>query len=174
MKTSKLMAAMVLSVPLSVVAQTGTYGPTTGAQEFTLSGTGSNDKEFDHGTWGVAASYGRFIDANWQWVIRQSVNYSDTPGDNSGSASTRLGADYNFDFGRWRPFLGLNIGYIYGEAVDNTGIGGPEIGVKYYAKPETFVYLQTEYQFFFEDSDELTDNFDDGAFAHSVGIGFNF
>ena len=174
MRISKLMSAMLLSVPLAAVAQTGTYGPTAGAREFTLSGTGANDKDFDHGTWGASASYGQFIDNNWQWVIRQSLLYSDTPGDNSGSASTRVGVDYNFDYGQWRPFLGVNIGYIYGEAVDNTGIGGPELGVKYYVKPETFIYLQTEYQFFFEDSDELSDNFDDGAFAHSLGIGFNF
>lgn len=50
----------------------------------------------------------------------------------------------------------------------------PELGVKYYVKPDTFLYLQTEYQFFFEDADVIDDNFEDGAFVHMAGVGFNF
>lgn len=176
MKTTNLAAAILLAIPVTAMSQTGagTYGPSAGMQEFTMAGTGSNDNDFDHGSWGLAASYGKFIDDNLQWVIRQSVNYADTPGDNSGSASTRIGLDYNFDFGNWRPFIGINVGAVYGDAVENTGIAGPELGIKYYVKPETFIYAQTEYQFFFEDSDEIDDNFDDGAYAHSFGVGFNF
>ena len=34
--------------------------------------------------------------------------------------------------------------------------------------------LQTEYQYFFDNSDDVADNFDDGAFVHTVGLGFTF
>ena len=176
MKIAYLVPAVLAALPLSAFAESSSdnFGPSAGSREFTLAGTGSNDKDFDHGSWGLAASYGWFTNKNWEWVIRQSVTYSDLPGDNASSGSTRLGADYHFDLGKWRPFIGANIGAIYGDAVNNTGIAGPELGVKYYVKPETFVFLQTEYQFFFDSADEVDDNFDDGAFAHSVGVGFNF
>lgn len=174
MKKINLVVTALLLSPLSAYTQPGDYGPSAGAQELTLSGTGTNDDGFNNGSWGIAASYGKYLDDNLQWVLRQSVNYADTPGDNSGSASTRLGIDYNFDLGNWRPFVGINIGYIYGDAVENTGIASPEIGVKYYVKPETFLFVQTEYQYFFDDTDGLTDNFDNGAYAHSLGVGFNF
>lgn len=174
MKNAYVLACALAALPLAVSAQTGTYGPTAGAREFTLAGSGTNDKDFDHGSWGLSASYGQFITENWEWVVRQSLNYADTAADDDWILATRVGVDYHFNVGNWRPFIGANIGYIYGDGVDNTGIAGPELGVKYYVKPETFIYLQTEYQFFFESADDVNDNFDDGAFAHTVGIGFNF
>lgn len=176
MKVAYLVPVMLAAFPLSTLAdsQSGNYGPSAGMKEFTLAGTGSNDKEFDQGSWGLAASYGWFASDNLEWVIRQSLNYSDLPGDNAGFGSTRVGLDYHFNMGKLRPFIGANIGAIYGDAVNNTGIAGPEVGLKYYVKPETFLYVQTEYQFFFDSADEVNDNFDDGAFAHSVGVGFNF
>lgn len=176
MKIIHLVPVVLAALPLSIVAETRSdnFGPSAGSREFTLAGTGSNDKDFDHGSWGLGASLGWYTSENLEWVVRQSITYADLPGDNATSASTRVGVDYHFNLGNWRPFVGVNIGAIYGDAVDNTGIAGPELGVKYYVKPETFVYLQTEYQFFFESTDDLNDNFDDGAFAHSVGIGFNF
>ncbi len=176
MKIAHFLPVLLAAFPLSSLAENpgGNYGPSTGMKEFTIVGTGSNDNDFDHGTWGLAASYGWYASDNLEWVIRQSINYSDLPGDNAASASTRIGADYHFNMGKLRPFIGANIGAIYGDAVNNTGIAGPEIGVKYYVKPETFLYAQMEYQFFFDSADDVNDNFDDGAFAHSVGIGFNF
>lgn len=176
MKITYLTTIMLAALPLTAFSETdsGTYGPSAGDREVTVAGTGSNDNDFDHGSWGLSASYGWYATENWEWVIRQSLSYSDLPGDNAGSGSTRIGADYHFNMGNLRPFIGANIGAIYGDAVDNTGIAGPELGVKYYVKPETFVYLQTEYQFFFDSANEVDDNFDDGAFAHSVGVGFNF
>ncbi|MFA7386339.1 MAG: hypothetical protein WCZ87_01620 [Thiohalobacteraceae bacterium] len=174
MKNAHLLAVALAALPLAVSAQNGTYGPTAGAREFTLAGSGTNDKDFDHGSWGLSASYGQYMTENLQWVLRQSVNYADTADHDDWVLATRAGLDYHFDLGNWRPFIGANIGYIYGDGVDNTGIAGPELGVKYYVKPETFLYLQTEYQFFFESADDINDNFDDGAFAHTVGVGLNF
>ena len=174
MKHAYMLAAAMAALPLAVSAQTGSFGPKTGDREFTIAGSGTNDKDFDHGSWGLSASFGQYVTDNWAWVIRQSVNYADTATNDDWILSTRVGVDYHFDAGNWRPFIGANIGYIYGDGVDNTGIASPELGVKYYVKPETFIYLQTEYQFFFESADDISDNFDDGAFQHTVGIGFNF
>ena len=70
--------------------------------------------------------------------------------------------------------LGAAFGGTYGEGVNSTFTAGPQAGVKYYADRNTFIYAGTEYQFAFEDSDEIDDAFDDGSFYHTIGIGFNF
>lgn len=159
---------------LSAVAQDGQWQRNVGDREVTLAGTGASDKDFDHGNVGLAVSYGQYFTDRWLIGIRQGFNFADNPGDNTWNGSTRLSADYHFGEGQLKAFLGGRIGAVYGDDVNDTGIAGPAFGLKYYVKPETFLYAEAEYQFFFEDSDEIDDNFDDGSFVHSFGVGFNF
>ena len=170
----KTLTAAALAALVSLPAFAADVGPEAGSREFTLAGTGASDNEFDNSTLGLSGSYGWYFSRNASVNLRQSLSYADVPGDNIWLGSTRVGVDYHFGQARLRPFVGLNLGLVYGEDVDTTGIAGPELGLKYYVKPETFVYGQTEYQFFFEDSDEFEANYDDGSFVHTVGIGFNF
>ena len=75
---------------------------------------------------------GYFLTDKWQAGIRQSVNGIDTDGkgvDGNGSGnrwagSTRGYIDYNFLDGTYRPYIGANLGGIYGEEVSNTGSAG--------------------------------------------------
>ena len=170
----KALSAAVLSALMATPAFAADYGPVAGSREFTLAGTGASDNDLENNTIGLSGSYGWYLSPNTSFNLRQSWSYADVPGDNPWLASTRVGMDYHFGQARLRPFIGLNIGLVYGDDVDTTGIAGPELGLKYYAKPETFIYAQTEYQFFFEDTDDVDSNFDDGSFVHSVGIGFHF
>lgn len=157
------------------VAAAEDVGPRAGDHEITLSGTGSNDKNFDNGSFGLSGSWGQYLTDTWSWSVRQNVSYSSVADDDSINGSTRLGIDYNFMPGnRLRPFVGANIGALYGDNVNDTGIAGPELGLKYYIKPQTFVYLQTEYQFQFEDADQIDNQFDDGSWAHTIGFGINY
>ncbi len=149
-------------------------GSHLGDTSFVLAGTGANDKGFDNGSFGLSASLGRYMTDHLELSVRQALNWAQVNNNSSSSASTRLAADYNFPLGRWELFLGANIGYIYGGAVNNTGIAGPEAGVKYYLKPDTYAYLQTEWQYYFNSGNALTDNFSDGSYAHIVGIGLTF
>jgi hypothetical protein len=180
MKRLYLAAALLALTPGLASAQSAqsaaTFGPSERSHEFSLSGTGSNDREFDNGSFGVTGDYGYYLSRNLEIGARQSVNWAAIANaDDTINASTRFAVDYHFDVAeRWRPFVGLNVGAIYGDGVSDTGIAGPEIGVKYYVNPTTFIMLRSEYQFFFEDSDEIDNNFDDGAFAHTLGVGFNF
>jgi hypothetical protein len=43
-----------------------------------------------------------------------------------------------------------------------------------HVKDKTFIELQVEYQFLFDDADQIDDRFDDGAFFYTLGIGYNF
>ena len=83
-----------------------------GSQELTLSGSGVSDNSFDRTNLSFDVGYGYFFDPNWQGLIRQSLNIVDQPGDNAYNASTRVGADYNFNVGNLRPFLGATVGYM--------------------------------------------------------------
>jgi hypothetical protein len=37
-----------------------------------------------------------------------------------------------------------------------------------------FIFGRIEYQFFFENSDQADDAFEDGQFVYSIGVGFRF
>lgn len=174
----KHLQASLLSIPLvllSVSALTWADTPAEGAKEFSLSGAGSSDKEFDNNAFALDATYGHYLSSVSAVGFRQSVSVTDSEGSNSDwNGSTRLFYDYHFGQEKLRPFLGANIGYIYGESVDETFIAGPELGLKYYVLPSTFIVAQIEYQFLFDSANDADSRFDDGAFAYGVGVGFNF
>lgn len=167
--------AAALLAPGMTFAQTVDFaGPTTGQWEATISGSGTSDTDFDNNTIGLTGSIGQYMQPNVLIGLRQTLNYSGTPNDDVFTGSTRVFADYVFDMNRWRPYIGASFGGIYGEGVNNTFAAGPELGVKYYADNNTFVFAQTEYQFTFRNGNEIDDAFNDGGFFHAVGVGFNF
>ena len=81
-----------------------------------------------------------------------------------------MAVDYHFDLGAWRPFIGGNIGYLYGShGAEGTGEIAPEAGIKYFLNPTTFIFGQAEYQVFFRN--QHGGNFDHGSFVYSLGLG---
>ncbi|MEQ9447470.1 MAG: outer membrane beta-barrel protein [Rhodospirillaceae bacterium] len=167
-------AALLLSFP-AFAQNAEPHGPRAGDWEATLSGTGTSNNDFDNHTFGISGGAGKYLTDNVLVGARQSINFTDVEnGDDVTNFSTRVFADWVFDLGKWRPFIGVNFGGIYGENVNDTFAAGPEVGVKYYADRNTFVYGLAEYQFTFKDADEADRAADDGQFYYTVGIGFNF
>jgi outer membrane protein W len=149
--------------------------PAAGDREITLQGTGTSDEEFDNNIFSASGSYGWFLTDQSEWGIRQSVGVSDNENaDTNWSGATRLFYDWHLDAGQWQPYLGASVGYIYGENTHETFSAGPELGVKYYVKDKTFIALSAEYQFLFDDSDDIDNNYDNGALFYGLGVGFNF
>ncbi len=144
--------------------------PQAGDWELTLSGTGASDNDFDNNSFGVDVQVGYYFIDPAQVYVRQSLSWVDPEGSDSVvQGSTRLGLDWHFQLGdNWRPFVGANIGYAYGDFVDDSWIASLEGGVKYYVNASTFIYGIVEYQFLLEES------FGDGGFVYGLGIGFNF
>jgi hypothetical protein len=175
MKHLLIATAFLALAPFAAQAQSAseTFGPREGSQEITLSGTGSNNNDFDTGNLGISGSYGHYFSPAILGGVRQSLNWAGADNaDDNWNGSTRLFADYHFNTtGRLKPFVGASIGFTYGDGVRDGGFGGPEAGLKYYVNSTTFVLVQTEYQFFFDDGGTT---FDDGAFAHTIGLGFIF
>jgi len=177
----RVLATTLLAVALpgaALAAASGTYGPQAGEREFTLSGTGTSDKDFDNSSIGVSGEVGWFLSDQLSLGVRQSLTFADIQGedidDDFWAGSTRGYGDYHFGSGRARPFVGASLGAIYGDGVNDTGVGGVEVGLKYYALPDTFILARAEYQFLFDSSDDAEDNFDDGSWSYVLGIGFNF
>ena len=166
-KTSLLLAALSPAVALAA--------PSAGDQEFTLNGAGSSDKSFDDTVLSVQGSWGTYLDESSLWGVRQLVNARDSEGESvQFDGATRVFYDYLLGSGNMRPFVGVSLGMIYGEEVDETFSAGPEAGVKYGVNDSTFVQGRVEYQFLFESASEADDRYDDGAFFYSVGLGYNF
>lgn len=157
-------------LPLAVLA-----APTAGTQEITLSGAGNSDKDFDTTLLNVQGSWGQYLDQNSLWGIRQSIGIFDTEGEETQfQGSTRIFYDYHFGTGNTRPFIGANIGGVYGDGVEETFSAGPELGLKHWVNDSTFITGMVEYQFLFESGDEFEDNYDDGRLLYSLGVGYNF
>ena len=149
------------------------FGPEKGDWELLLGGSGTNDNNFDTGSLSFTGSLGYFLTENLELSVRQNLNWADS-GDSTYIAATRGALDVHFDLDHVYPFVGLNLGYVYGDQVDETLEAAPEVGVKWFVKRDTFIYGLIEYQFFFNDTDSVDDGFDRGAFVYSLGIGFTF
>ena len=149
-------------------------GPYQGAWEFLLGGSGTSGQDFDTNTASVDVTLGYYLTDTIEVGVRQNVNVAATDEDSSWNGATTGFVDYVFDFDAFRPFVGVSIGYLYGEDTNETFIGGPEAGIKYYVKDDAFIFGRVNYDFLFESGDEIDDNFEDGRFVYTVGLGINF
>jgi|GEM_PF-256364 len=156
----------------------GTFGAVAGEQEITLSGTGSSDRNVDIGSFGLSGDLGWYASDRFVFGVRQSLVYASVEGgrskDDFWSGATRGYIDYHFSDSAFRPFLGASLGGIYGDGISDSGFAGVEAGAKYYVLPKTFMLGRAEYQWFFRKTREADNNFDDGAWAYTVGLGYNF
>ena len=169
------------ALPLSALAQVSSqsaFGPDAGEREFSISGTGSSDDDFDNSSFGIVADLGWYRSENTVWGFRQSLNFADIEGadltDDFWNGATRGYFDYNFGTSNMRPFVGGSLGYIYGDGVDNNFFAGLETGIRYYVLESTFILGRAEYQWFFDRGSDADNAFEDGAWAFSLGIGYNF
>jgi hypothetical protein len=164
--TALIAASLLAAAPALAIDQAENW-------ELQLLGAGSSDNDFESGGFTLNATVGYFYNDQFQVALRQTASYTDTGSDNLWAASTRIGAYYHFNYETeqmWVPYVGVNLGYIYGD-VNDTWIAGPEVGIRYFVNPTTFVGLSVAYDFLFDSADE---GFDDGQFVYGVGIGFQW
>jgi len=163
-------AVLGLLVPAASLAQ----GFNQGDKEILLNGAGVSDRDFDSTLFSIEGSFGYFLTKNIEASIRQDLSFSTVEHTGSSWMGTTRGAlDYNFDLGRFWPFVGGSIGYIYGDDVTNTWEAGLEGGLKFFVNNTTFVLGMVEYQWFLHSSDTGSE-FDDGQFVYVIGIGFRW
>jgi hypothetical protein len=141
-----------------------------GNWELKLSGQGTNDQDFDGGSVGFSGSLGYFLSKEMEVGVRQGLSWSDAVGGSGSvwSGDTRIFLDYHFDMDRWQPYVGVFGGYIYGDVAEESWIGGPEVGVKYFVNSTTFIELNAAYAF------NLEEGLDEGGFFYGLGVGFRW
>lgn len=170
----RLMVVAALAVLPAVAAQAQFN---QGDWELTLSGQGSNGPDFDGTSWSLDGQLGYFYTKNLEVGIRQTLTYTDigitAGGGTAWTGATRLSLDWNFDTGRWVPYVGGNIGFAYGDGIHDTWEAGPEAGIKFFVNSTTFIRLGVEYEFFFDEGSDST-ALSDGQFIYSLGIGFRW
>ena len=154
-------------------ASTSDEGSRQGRWEFTAGGAGRNDKNFNAGGFSAGLGLGVFLSDGWELWFRQDIEYSKSAGTNVDWES-RMALDYNFGHGPLVPFIGANVGYVYGDSVRDTWEAGPEAGLKWYVGDHAFLQLLAEYEFFFKNEDAIGTAFDDGQFVYSLGVGVGF
>ncbi len=163
---------------LPVFAMGQSVGPASGEREITLSGSGGSDRNFDSGSFSISGDYGWYTNNNMLIGIRQSVQHQNIEDVNFRNdiwnGSTRGFVDWHFGDSAMRPFLGASLGAVYGDTIDTSAFGGLEVGLKYYVLPKTFIMGRAEYQWFFDDTDDINSSFDSGAWVYTVGMGYNF
>ncbi len=174
--TAVITLCLLGALPIAASAQSG---PDQGDREFSLSGTGSSDQSFDSGSFGVTGDLGWYLRDNMVVGVRQSISYASIQGesikDDFWNGSTRGYMNHQFLNANARPFVGASLGGIYGDGVKDSAFAGLETGLKYYVLPKTYFLGRVEYQFFFNSTSDATDAFqDDGAWAYTVGLGYNF
>lgn len=182
LRATAILVGIMAAVPMAVSAQerASQYGATEGDREFSISGTGSSDKNLDSTNFGVTADIGWYLQDVLVVGARQSINYASIEGedikDDFWNGATRGYVNYHFvPTPRMRPFVGASLGGIYGDGVKDSGFAGLEGGGKYYVRPKTYLLGRVEYQWFFSNSDDASDAFkDDGAWAYTLGMGYNF
>ena len=178
LRSKIVLAALALMGIAAFVPATAKAEHATNPYELTLSGGGSFGPDLNGVNAAVTANIGYYVNENLELSLRQSISYDDTGLEGSAwNGSTRVAVDLHFplgDRGQWVPFIGANIGYVYGESVHDTFEAAPEAGVKYYVNSTTFIYGIIEYQFFFDEGDDATQAFSNGQFVYSFGVGFRF
>jgi hypothetical protein len=170
-RTTVVVSLLCLVLPAATFAQ----GFTQGDKVLSLGGSGASDKDFADNVFTFEGSLGYFFTDNIEGAVRQGVAFNNTSSDdNDWAAATRAALDYNFDLGRWWPFVGGSFGYIYGDAVSDTWVAGPEAGLRYFANETTYIQGLIEYEFFFDNGDDVSDAFDDGRFVYTLSLGFRW
>lgn len=150
-----------------------------GPWELTLGAGAAHGPDLNGFSGSANASIGYYLTPELELSGRQTLSYTDVGGGDGSAwnASTRVALDLHFPLGErseFQPFIGGNIGYLYGESIEESWIAGPEAGIKYYVNSSTFVFVLAEYQFFFDKGDDASDAFSDGQFVYTAGIGFRF
>ena len=164
-----LILAGLMSLPFVANAQ-----PAAHDWELVLGGNGQANTEFKNeadgspgGQFGASLSLGYYLTDGFELVLRQSLNYATT---GAWQGYTRAAVDYNFIMDKFVPFLGVNIGYNYGNrGRDDTWAAAPEGGIKYYIQDKEFIFGMVEYAIPFKGAGPI----DDGDWVFTLGLGMN-
>jgi hypothetical protein len=131
-----------------------------------------DDTESDLG--GAELSLNHYLTPNVLLSLDQAGFYAFNSVNDGWGGRTAVGIDLQGNWGRMRPYIGLNVGGVYGRGVQDGFIAGPELGLKVDVAENTFLYGRVAYDYQFRNNWEDWDDFDRGLLMGGAGIGFRF
>jgi hypothetical protein len=81
---------------------------------------------------------------------------------------------YSFDMDYLKTIVGLNVGYLKGNAIKKTYIGGTQIGFELPIVPSTFLYGSSEYNIIYQNSEIINKEIDKDMYKYSLGMVFQW
>lgn len=144
--------------------------------EVMVGGAGSSNQDFDAGGGSASASVGYFLNDVVEIGVRQTMAYSDPAVSGGGvwNGASRAALDLHIPLGNFMPYVGANLGYVYGDSIHDSLVAGPEAGVKLFLKDDAFLAFGAEWEFFFDKSDRIEDAFQDGQLLYALSMGLRF
>lgn len=118
---------------------------------------------------GVEISVGTLIARTLTLSLDQSAVYSFNAVDEGWGGRTVLGLDVELPFSAFHPYIGFNAGGVYGEAIQDGFVVGPEAGLKIDLGENVFLYAKAAYDFQFRNPE-----WDEGIILGGAGLGFKF
>jgi hypothetical protein len=109
------------------------------------------------------------LTSNWSlYGDLVGFNTIGTSSDDGWGGRAALGVSHQWNLGAWHPFIGPKVGYISGKGVQDGGIVGPEIGVRFDVARDVFLYAQAAYDH------DFRNDFNKGIINGGVGAGYRF
>ncbi|HET6467506.1 MAG TPA: OmpA family protein [Geminicoccaceae bacterium] len=148
--------------------------------EFRIGGAwGHNFRERDEGTesnlGGLEIGLGYYLTPNVMLSLEQLAYYGYNATDDGFGGRSVIGLDLQGNWGGFRPYIGVNVGGVYGRAVQNGFVAGPELGVKIDVAQNSFLYGKVSYDYQFRNQwDSLSDWDDRGLVIGGIGFGYRF
>lgn len=130
------------------------------------SGTAVSGGSVDTGNFNFQGQLGYLVTKEIEVGLRQSIIWAD--GGSAMAGSTGAFADYIFDLDRWQPYVGVGLGYQYGDNTEDSWIATPEAGVKYFVNATTYIDGSVGYSW------DLNNGLDQGGYVFRLGLGFTF
>jgi hypothetical protein len=164
--------AAVLAAP---AAEQKAAGFKKGDCALLLIGDGVSDVDMDPTTAAISAEMNHFFADTLAVAVRQGIAYDNaTKNRILVKASTRVAADYYLPVNKAYPFVGLGLGYRYGQNEIERFVAGPEVGVRAFVGQDAFVNASLQYAAFFRDLGGLADGMGAGRFEYGLGLGVRF
>ena len=165
--------AAVLIFPLAVFGVKLSYAaPVAGDNEVEAAGSFTHSQGSNTGNFTPDVAYGYYLTPGWEVGLRQALSYNFIDGArDQWRATTTPFLLYNFNFGRFVPFLGLAGGIVWNDQ-KITGTLGPNAGIKFFLSDQTYLGARYRYEWFFHSFRGLQNNADHGQHVATIGIGF--
>lgn len=167
-----LTMAAAMTVGVGSFNRASWAGPVAGDNEVEISGGAFHRQGSSSGAFSADIKYGYFLTQGWEVGLRQGVNYSFIDnGQDFWTATTTPFVHYNFNFGKFVPYLGGSIGAVYNDR-DASGVAGPNAGLKLFFDDQTFLNIGYRYEFFFSRFRDIDNRTNRGNHVTNIGIGF--